>query len=289
MRWWMAIRPRSMAIDNAGVTGMDYTILPSNTSFVEWKDGRGEAEYNDRPGLRENFHDVIFYAPLFQQFMTLLTAITLGQSKKVQTDLITSIFDSKRQAPFSYTISTGTFQWDATDSELISLTALAVAGTAGGVNSTNSQLASLVAQINSNIVAPAQNNYGSFVGFQAYLNENILGAWTGDPDAANTINNRLTIISGMLGLSDNLPHPAYPYYNASGVSISGGAGTTYPWTPIGATTPQNLTAAELVGLISGITTRRQNLQNVSKSKQAAVNALTTVAAVIAYDVTTGWP
>jgi hypothetical protein len=65
--------------------------------------------------------------------------------------------------------------------------------------------------------------------------------------------------------------------------------TPIQWTPIGQADPVILTATEMAGLMSGITTRRNNLLTTKFNKIAAVNALTEIVDVIAYDVTTGWP
>jgi hypothetical protein len=58
--------------------------------------------------------------------------------------------------------------------------------------------------------------------------------------------------------------------------------------PIGNTTPVTLTAQEVSGIQSGIAARANSLNLKRNSKITAVNALITVPAVIAYDVTTGW-
>ena len=66
------------------------------------------------------------------------------------------------------------------------------------------------------------------------------------------------------------------------------AGSTIPWIPIGSTAPAPLTFDQFSGLIGAINTRRNSLNQVAVNKRAAVNGLTTIPAVIAYDVTTGW-
>jgi hypothetical protein len=58
--------------------------------------------------------------------------------------------------------------------------------------------------------------------------------------------------------------------------------------PVGGTTPVNLTATDISNIMSGIAARRLNLQTTKNIKINQVNALTTIAAVIAYDVTAGW-
>jgi hypothetical protein len=50
-----------------------------------------------------------------------------------------------------------------------------------------------------------------------------------------------------------------------------------------------MSMASMRSLIASIQQRRTTLQNTQLAKTNAINALTTMAAVIAYDVTTGWP
>jgi hypothetical protein len=59
--------------------------------------------------------------------------------------------------------------------------------------------------------------------------------------------------------------------------------------PIEGTALVNLTVTEMGSIISGIETRRNNLMTVQRTKKNAVNALTEIADVIAYDVTADWP
>jgi hypothetical protein len=84
----------------------------------------------------------------------------------------------------------------------------------------------------------------------------------------------MTATFGVIGYASTTPDPSI---------------APIQWTPIGQANPVTLTATEMAGLMSGITTRRNNLLTTKFNKIAAVNALTEIADVIAYDVTTGWP
>jgi hypothetical protein len=126
MRWWLNTDdPQIFAVDNASVSGMDFSTLPINSWMVQWTDGKGEIENQIDPntndnGLRASFIDVTPYASFFQQFLTLLPGLTLAQAQKVQTDLIKQIFESKRQDPFHYPVASGDYSWDASDEALFS-------------------------------------------------------------------------------------------------------------------------------------------------------------------------
>lgn len=304
MRWWIAVNPRTMAIDNVGVNGMDLTILPSNTRHIQWIDGRGEAEYNDRPALREIFFDVEPYVPLFQQFMTKLDGLTLKQAKTIQIDLINELYELKRQAPYHYAPAAGSYDWEATDD---AVTAMSCKVLPALIGSSAAGQTSLVSQINANIVNPGNALIGhvnstnsevsiSFSEFNAY----VLGSIS-DGTGVNTINSRLQRIpisgdpenfNAPLGLMNadlyHLTH--FPYSTALAFSPVGtSAGSTVAWIPLNQAAPVTLTLTEMGTLMNGIATRRQSLETVRFNKRVAVNALTTVEAVIAYDVIAGWP
>jgi hypothetical protein len=67
------------------------------------------------------------------------------------------------------------------------------------------------------------------------------------------------------------------------------AGPPIDWPPLNSTVMVRMSMASMRSLIASIQQRRTTLQNTQLAKTNAINALTTVAAVIAYDVTTGWP
>ena len=88
MRWWLNTDHGRFSVDNAVVSGLDFSDLPVDIWMVQWTDGKGEierqvdADTNDN-GLRETFIDIIPYAPYFQQFLQLCPRLTLTQAKKV--------------------------------------------------------------------------------------------------------------------------------------------------------------------------------------------------------------
>src|SRR6266576_3238635 len=110
MRWWIHTDPpKIMSVDNASITGMDFSSLLATQPdiwMVQWQDDKGEIERQDVAadanlnGLRETFIDVTPYAPFFQQFLSRMKAkaLLLPQAQKIDVDLIRQIFDSKRQA-----------------------------------------------------------------------------------------------------------------------------------------------------------------------------------------------
>jgi hypothetical protein len=307
------VTPDYMGVDNAAVIGMDYSGLPANVYIVEWKEDHGEIEYNDRePGLRENFIDIIPYAPYFQDFLSKLASPTLAQAKKMQIDIISLIYVSKRQLPFHYVVSAGSYDWDATDGETAAMSLQVIP-------KFYDVLGSLISQINANdqnIISQANgmrsgvNSLITIVNLNhtagddsvAHINNVVLGAWSfGGSD--NTINQKLRTGSDGFaapGLSTDIGHITVSYSNYTGsiaaltnptaVALPSGwtSGTGITWTPIGEEDPVDLSVLEMMGILSGIAARQQDALAVKTQKISEVNALATVAEVIAYDVTDGW-
>jgi|SRR5215510_13908812 len=310
----MVRSPNVMSVDNDSVQNLDLTALASTIWMLQWRDGHGEIEREGTNGLRENFFDIIPYCPFFQQFLTKMPNLTLVQAKKVQTDLIAEIYRSKRQAPYAYTVAAGALTWEADDESTAAMSLTAVpavydmisgTGTSTLVGLINNRLAALATNVNNNFTSLISQIGARSVtkgnDLITFLNTKVIGDIS---VAAETINRQLlhneTIGGAAPGISPSvyMDHatvtfdalPALPSVAVTPIPPGGAVPTTnaIPWMPLGATSPVNLTMAEMIGLMSGIATRRKTLQTTRNSKTAAVNALTTVAAVIAYDVTTGW-
>lgn len=264
--FWMVVGPAVMCVDNVNVSGMDFSSLPSNVAMIQWREGRGEIELTTGPALRTAFYDVTPYTALFQQFMTLLSGLTLAQAQQIQSNLVAMLYEHKRQMPFNFTVSAGDFNWSTLDADIAAMAIetipFVVAAIAAGTGSSGSSLAALATQINVMIdqlnAALQQGGPYGFTGSDTY------GGNAASP-----------------GLSGNLPH-----VTATGGTGSGSA--NIPWTPLGQNNPVNLTLADMTNLMSGISSRRSTLLTTMNTKNAAIAALTAISDVIAFSVTAGW-
>ena len=290
--WSLVPGVQVMLVDNVNANDLDCSGLPSNLYMVEWREGRGETETTDAPGLRTTFTDISPYAPYFQRFMTVKSTdgsvFSLTQAKKIQTDLITCLFDDKRQAPITYSVAAqANAVWSANDTDVAAMSLQMVGGTGSSVStSLVSQINAMIDAINSRIVAVANANAGQF----NVMNANVtyampllastsfvlVGGGNINPKGASPGTDGRGPGSGNFGNMTTIAH------------IGGPASGAMPWSPIGATAPLNLSSDELTGLMAQIAARRQGLLNTRNSKTAAVAALTTIPAVIAYSVTAGW-
>jgi hypothetical protein len=361
MRFWIVRHLNSFGVDNCHVDDMDFTALAAGVEVVEWKEGMGEIEYDDRPRLREVITDVTPFAPFFDQFIAKLPNITLVQAKKVKCDLISLLYDNKRQLPYHHAIAAGSFDWDATDAALAAMSIATLPALLGGTTGTgnslvdqiNAQNTSLVNQINANIVAPGDSLNGQVWSLKdqinaniatpgsqainqltgivseinsgivdkcnnlsAYIDVTVVGSLSVD---ANTISRKLQsfdpgggaalvaapgLAGGIAQSGISFLHTSGNPYNISGVSVTsidfvsvtaspltpGSPGAaTIQWTPIGQANPVTVSVTEMADIMSGIHSRRISLLTTKFNKEAAVNALTTIAEIIAYDTTAGWP
>lgn len=344
-----------MSIDNASVTGILTTTAPLHVSFVEWREGKGEVEYDDRPPLREATYDVLPYCPFFDQFLTKLTAvvppITLAQAQKVKIDLVADVYNTKRQLPYHYPVAAGDYSWDASDDAMFSSTIPAIQNSTASINALAAALNSVVAHYNSNFVGIINQNAGignTLVGqinasvnarmseinswvvdphnnslntytpigdsLVAYINDIILGVIGDALGGPNTINNTLQHTtnpeSPPYGLRGAIAHTAISWANpyfatyVNNIGVAPGTfnvATAAPYTPLGPVTNVNalwipfggtaavtVTPPEQAGIMNGIAARSNDLAVKRNTKAGQIKALTTVAQVIAYDVTTGW-
>jgi hypothetical protein len=185
-------------------------------------------------------------------------------------------------------------------------------GNFGTVNNNANAFNQTVNEVNSWVVDSANNAFNTSDSqvngvVVDQLNNNILGSFGYVGDTANTINNRLQNNQSPVGLLGDtskvshinsnyrLTHVDQGFVTVGAISaLSVSAGTigsgalTIQWLPSGGTTPVNLTATDISNIMSGIATRRLNLQTTKNIKTNEVNAMTTVVAVINYDVTAGW-
>ncbi|MBO0716536.1 MAG: hypothetical protein J2P55_04270, partial [Rhizobiales bacterium] len=53
--FWMVTSAGAMCVDNANVTGMNFSSLPPNVAMIQWREGRGEIEYSTGPALHAVF------------------------------------------------------------------------------------------------------------------------------------------------------------------------------------------------------------------------------------------
>jgi hypothetical protein len=173
MRWWLNTdNPKIFSVDNASVTGMDFSELLETIPdlwMVQWIEGKGELERqdveNDRNlnGLRESFIDITPYTPLFQQFLEKLPGLTLPQAKKIQIELIGEIYNAKRQAPFHYPVAAGNYWWDASDAASAVNPASSIQVVINSLNTLIGKVNALAGEINSIVVTQTNANIAAKV------------------------------------------------------------------------------------------------------------------------------
>jgi hypothetical protein len=265
--------------------------------MVRWWGTDGEILYNhdDRLPIREKFTDITPYIPVFNHWMSVAElsppppspSITLAQAQAVKIDMINALSNSKRLAPFHYPVAAGDYSWPTDDATMLAATVPTTQNLvsksneiAGKLNSLSSQTTQLGADVGS--VRTASNT-------NVDVHNTNASTLTGAAHATLVDSLSVTVASPGLGGSLQAQY-------ALVMSITEPAvGTTNPvpsavssWVPVGSPTPVNVTATEAAAIINGISARNIGITATKNAKTNAVNALTTVAAVIAYDVTAGW-
>lgn len=325
MKFWISQSTSDMMIGNAIVNDMDFSDLSSNIKLVFWNDTEGEIEYKNKPGLRERYTDLTPYVPYVDDWMTATAAkspaITLEQAKLIKCEVIDALFAGKRKSPISYLSN----NWDADDEALtamvqkLSLTTSTLTFS-NLITDINTKHSSFVTDVNSKlsgVASTVNSGVGTLVGS---INSVLSALVSAINNAENDAFGRIVTYTSTSGEIDFRLSEAsassyssgtiVPYsYTGSGIgsltvgsvsSGSGSAGTTtdqsvsvpttnISWLPTAATSPVSLTFSQFSGLVDAIMTRRTSLASTRNSKKAAVNALTTVTAIIDYDTTAGWP
>jgi len=274
-----------VSVDNE-IMAVDCSSLATNITYVAYpENGIGKITYNDRPAMRVSFTDPAPYQPFINSWITAAAAQTpalqLAQAKQVKIDLVDAIFHHKRRLPYT----SGSWQYDARDEavtnmgELVQGTINVGAANTGLVGSINAALSTITSQVNSS--------------------HSTISAWSATNSTQwSNINNTGTIMGG--GLTTVGAPNGYVFSTpASGAPAIAGASVTAGATdisyagnltimPLNASAPQSIPAIDIHTALVGIASRRNSLNNNRLTKQVAINALSTIAAVTAYDATTGW-
>jgi len=272
----------AMAVDNMNIAGLNLSAL-SPIECVEWKSDIGTVEQIGSR-LRTNFTDITPYCPYLQMFMANCPGITLAQAQKIQCDATDALFVNKHQQPLYYSVAAGAYWWDASDSSVAHFNA-----------AMQIAIADLVTQINGYIVDEANpaldtiDNSGATIA--NHLSSTVLGSYINGqlpPAGPNTLNNLLQSASNVAtpGLGGNIPGIAWS--GSSSYRLSHVSPSTLNVVPMGATGTVTVNVQEMGQILDAIHQRRNSLLITGQSKKNAINALTTISAVIAYDVTAGW-
>jgi hypothetical protein len=290
-----------MSIDNQPLA-IDTSALATNIEFVAYdcNGGAGNIEYSNALRVLDPFIDVVPYASFVNTWLTAAAAmlalpITLAQAKRVKIGLVDGIFNSKRQLPISYANQT----WEATDQALMGMQA-AVNGwdIAASISAGDATLAANIntmsLQVNLGAIASQPVATGTSDGQTFYLDGygSIMYMYQISPNDTNgpwnvsSTNSPAWLTSvGGGGVSQQ------PSYSGSTTPITfqQTAGPNISWPPLNATTPVTMSMTSMRTLLANIQSRRASLQSTRLTKTNAVNLLTTIAAVIAYDATSNWP
>jgi hypothetical protein len=282
-----------VSIDNQPLA-VDTSPLPVNVAIVAYDlaSGVGRIEYSDRLRLLEPFIDVVPYAPFVNSWLTqaaLITGapLTLSLAQQIKLALVDGIFNSKRQLPITALGHT----WDASDQALMgmqaAITSWDVAASATSADSGLTQnfngISIRTAPTSFINASPPAVADGGAISYVPRPTQNLDGTWSFGQNVTSSY--FAGSVSGG-GFSSQAQFVAA--YNSQ-LTAAITTGPSVQWPPLNSTVTVSLAMTDMRSLISSINSRRTTLQNARLAKRNAINALATVAAVIAYDATTGWP
>ena len=309
MKFTIANAQGAMSIDNLRLL-ISTSALASNIEFVTWGGNSGFIWFNDRAGVNAELTDPSPYQPFVNLWLTAAEtatpALTLAQAQQIKSDFVDAIFTTKRQSPIAFTVSAGAFSWDCSDESVtqmsLALGSATTSQTGSLVSSTNTAFSGLSGSVDSSSLVSAINTALGTVVSQAntalgnLVLEIVAAIGPTDGSVAGTIN--YAIINGTPSIP--VADPVGEFLTG-GITVSGGSSLslgsesvsaplgTFSWTPIGRTSPVTLSATEFPALISAISSRRATLQANRLTLKASVAAAASIPAVIAIDVTSGWP
>jgi len=291
MKFWLQV-PSTMCIDNCVINGLTFPGLPTNVEMVFW-DGttdRGEIEYNGAMAIRTPFVDPTPYMAYVNAWIlkgqTETPPINLPQAKLIKQDVVETLFNYKRQQPIPVISMGWTFPADDEDAA-----------------SYNRYLSSYLTPSVNNVVGQlAEGINAQFVYLSGDLNDKL------NRDATVTGHTSTGTFSGT-GTGDAPAEGGATSVTVSGttsqVAVAGKCTfttivtpavatpvVTYPpyfyLVPLGYTETYAFTIDQMCTILGEIESRRSGLNSVRLGKREAINGLTSIAAVAAYNVTSGW-
>jgi hypothetical protein len=306
MQFTIDVANAIMTINGVGET-IAVTGLPANISYVRFSDSDGGVIlYNDRPALPAPFSDPSPYQSYFNAWITAAAAgspaLLLSQAQSLKAALVNSIYAMKRQLPCSVAVSAGTYPWDASDPAVARMALLAgllyvdplntviSAGPGGGLTQLMVDLNTMVANLNvwASHFNTLNSNMTTFNGNVASAINTWIGALQTTEGGGNIIGwanpgSYSAPASPATTADTALGTFAETFSNVSAIKVP-----TIQLIPVGSSSPITLTPTDLQKVVIAMAAQNTKYQATSASKQAAVNALSTIAAVAAYDATAGW-
>jgi hypothetical protein len=266
----------SMQMTSNALAGNIKTVIYSTTKS-------GMIVYNDRPPIPETFVDPSPYQVYIEDWMTLAAAasppLTLAQAQAIKNGLIDGIWIARSQAPVSVVTSLGTYSFSLTPGDPICVlndSALpAISGVVAQFGAINTAIENMLATINAAIDTANTDLSGLASGANAGLASIVTQINTADGETVLTDPPTITVT----GLTDG---------SYAAPAALGSLSAPVKMMPIGSTSYPAFTVADLFAVLSAAQTQIANETAVRATKQAAVNALSTVTSVISYDATAGW-
>jgi hypothetical protein len=287
-----------VTVDDASITGVDCSSISANVYIVDWSKSAGTILYYDRVALRDSYTDPTPYLPIINNWLLAAAGqtfgtsaphsagppltgsktpapisvspfITLKQAVAIKGNINDALFALKRQAPITFQGQT----YDGSDTETSAMSTAISGAAQQNIDAANSALSNLTSSVNSanattvSNVNAANADFGGPAG-QVDANMDTIFAATGFPIEVVGVA-VLNVDAPADIIAPTITGPAMSWPNSSGVS-------------------QNLSFAQMSGLVKALADRRATLQTTHIAMKAAIAAQTSVAGIAGIDITAGW-
>jgi hypothetical protein len=254
--------------------------------------------------------------------------ITLAQAKAIKIDLVDSLYNMKRQATIMYisnpwdadddSVAAMSLTISAMSGSTADATAITAANVSARVDALTESINGVISNFNAaltdafqdfastvvnNMKVPANSNFNYISGgFVDAINAGLVVGTAGTPPTFPSGDPPSGGDPGTPGTPstwDALDHPSLntmsdPVFSTPSMgSVSAGTGgspgtTMVQWYITGSVIPTTLTLAQFCGLQQAIKDRRTGLHNQMQGHKNNINAQTTIAGVIAYNILAAW-
>jgi hypothetical protein len=234
--------------------------------------------------------------------------LNLEQARRLKIDMVEALYTNKRQKPFPH----GGREYECSDEAIAHMSsALAVVltsptGMGGLIPAINAAFVTMSANINASIVGPNNISAGAVNAWSWQMDYNFRGMVvqrvSGLPgfslDGSGYVDNVIKGFASGYGIGAE-SYVINQFPGSGGFqSMSQPAAATVNWSPTSNNVPwQPLNSNVVIDIpfdvfreaLQGVVNRRNVLNRVRQDHKREIRLRTAVAAVIDYDVTTGWP
>jgi hypothetical protein len=276
MQFTILVQNNAVSVNGLSLQSIDCSTVNSSYYSVEFNSQLNIGRITNSSGLnnRTIFNDPSPFQIVINNWMTSAN-LSLSEAQLIKSDLVSSIFQFKKQESVALNVTAGNYTWDASNDSVEAIGLLLGATIVAGTNSTLSTVtANVVSQVDTALATLANN------------------ANTAVNTAIHQINVDLSAINAAIPGAESASYSNVATETISSPTITVNVGSligNVAWTPIGMSNTVQLLGSEFASLASAIASQRAEVLQAKFTLLNEISVLTGVSNVIAFDVTSGWP